>query len=135
VTCVETFATLRIFSRTIDPRGVSDALGIEPTDAISIDPSSKYGPRRETNYWGWCTRSHVNSTDNIAHIAAILEQVRNKKAQLEHLRNSGCETDVCCYWVSGGQGGPSLDPSMMGELSQLGLGIWWDVYFDREREA
>ena len=53
-----------------------------------------------------------------------IEQMR------ESLRNAGCETDICCYWVSTGQGGPSLEVATMEELARLGLPIWWDVYFD-----
>jgi hypothetical protein len=136
MTCIETYATLRIFSRTLEPAAIGASLGIDATDPVPLDPSSKYRPRREVNYWGWCTRQHVASkTDNALHIAAILERVRGKELQLQHLRSVGCETDICCFWVSTGQGGPSLGVEVMRELSELGLSIWWDVYFDDESKA
>src|SRR5262245_26511533 len=114
MTCIETYATLRIFSRTVGPAAIGASLGIEATELVPLDPASKYRPRRETNYWAWCTRQHVVSkTDNALHIAAILERVRGKESQLRQLRSVGCETDICCYWVSDGQGGPSLDVQVM----------------------
>ncbi len=47
----------------------------------------------------------------------------------------GCQTDICNYWVSNGQGGPSLDVEMLGALHDLGLPIWFDMYFEREDET
>src|SRR5262245_23921155 len=131
MTCIETFATLRIFSATMHPKAIGEILAVEATDTIPIDPSSKYRVRRETNYWNWCTQHRVNSADNTLHIAALLEVFGSKQAELESLRTAGCETDICCYWVSTGQGGPSLEVATMQELARLGLPIWWDVYFDR----
>ncbi len=46
----------------------------------------------------------------------------------------GCQTDISNYWVSNGQGGPSLVVDMMGELHERGLPIWWDMYFERADE-
>ena len=31
--------------------------------------------------------------------------------------------------VTTGQGGPSLSASQMYRLGQLGIDVWWDVYF------
>jgi hypothetical protein len=115
----------------MQPRLIGEILAVDATDSIPIDQSSKYRPRRETNYWSWCTRDRVDSADNTLHIAALLESFGAKQSEFESLRNSGCETDICCYWVSTGQGGPSLDVATMKELARLGLPIWWDVYFDR----
>ena len=52
-----------------------------------------------------------------------------KEIALRHLRERGCDIDICCYWVSSGQGGPSLDVQTLERLARLGLPIWWDVYF------
>jgi hypothetical protein len=132
MTCIETFATIRIFSASIDPTTIGEVLAIEATDMIPMDPLSKYRARRETNLWKWCTQHRLNSADNMLHIAAALEVLGSKQAELERLRSAGCKTDLCCYWVSTGQGGPSLDVATMKELARLGLPIWWDVYFERD---
>ncbi len=131
MTCIETYATLRIFSATMHPKVIGETLVLDATDTIPIDPSSKYRVRRETNYWCWSTQHRVASTDNAEHLAAILEAFGDKQGQLQALRDSGCETDISCFWVSTGQGGPSIEVATMGELAQLGLPISWDIYFER----
>jgi len=37
--------------------------------------------------------------------------------------------DLCVRWDSGGQGGPTLSPSQMGALAELGIELWFDIYF------
>jgi hypothetical protein len=63
-----------------------------------------------------------------------LGRIAGKRAALDELRSLGCEIDVVNYFVSSGQGGPELDTSTIDTLSQLGLSIWWDVYFGEESE-
>ena len=133
-TCLETYATLRIFSESLAPDVIGDVLGVEATVAKPIDPASRYRPRRETNFWGWCSEGSVNSVDNLQHVAAIIDLLDGKAAALEDLRSRGCQIDICCYWVSTGQGGPSMDMATMKALVALGLEIWWDVYFGKEEE-
>jgi len=70
----------------------------------------------------------------LEHIRAITAILGDKGEQLGQLREAGCEIDVCCYWVSSGQGGPSLEVSDLAALSALGLAIWWDVYFGDPEE-
>src|SRR5262245_16075460 len=126
-TCLETHATLRIFSEVLHPEVIGRRLQIESMDMLPRDPASRSRPRREKNYWGWCTRGVVDSTDNVAHVAAVISLLEAKGNVLDELRLEGCEIDICCYWVSSGQGGPSLDVDMMQSLCKLGLSIWWDV--------
>ena len=134
MSCIETYATLRIFSADLHPDEIGEILGIEPTKTIPRDPASKYRPRRECNFWSWETRDRVQSTDNAEHLAAIIKQLEGHSAALQKLRDMGCQTDISNYWVSNGQGGPSLDVEMMGVLHELGLSIWWDMYFGSEEE-
>lgn len=129
MTCLETFATLRIFSEVIHPEVIERRLQIEGVERLPRDPASRFRPRRETNYWGWCTRGLVDSADNVDHIAAVISLLKEKGSALDELRAEGCDIDICCYWVSSGQGGPSLDVDMMQSLCTLKLSIWWDVYF------
>ncbi len=42
--------------------------------------------------------------------------------------------DICSFYESTGQGGPWLMPSQMLKLGQLGLEVWWDIYFISEEE-
>ena len=134
MSCLETYATLRIFSEAIHPAEISRVLGIDATRARHRDANSKYRHERENHYWGWCSDSFVQSLDGIAHVRAIVSVLQGKEQELAQLRTAGCNIDVCCYWVSSGQGGPSLDTLALTDLSRLGLDIGWDVYFGKEEE-
>ncbi len=127
--CLETFASLRVFSGSVHPDEISATLAIEPTLSRPIDPSSKYRHRREHHYWDWESRSAEQSIDNLAHVNAVLDSLQGKDAALDRLRELGCEIDICCYWISSGQGGPSLDLPTLDKLTRLKLPIWWDIYF------
>lgn len=134
MTCLETFATFRIFSDLMHPDEIENVLAIEATTKLPRDPSSRYRPRRETNLWEWCTRSMVDSRNNTAHLTAIIDRVTPRARALKKLQIRSCQTDISNYWVSSGQGGPTLNVEMMQALADLNLSIWWDVYFGKEDE-
>jgi hypothetical protein len=134
MSCLETFATLRILSPTLVPAQIGAALGIEPTRVAARDPSSRYRPRREHHFWAWSSEGQVDSLDGLVHVRAVLDLLQGREQALAELRRAGCELDVSCYWVSSGQGGPALDLDAMTRLAGLGLEIWWDVYFGDARE-
>jgi hypothetical protein len=131
-TCLETFSTLRIFSEDISPDVIGSILGVEATKKRPRDLSSPYRPRRETNYWEWCTSESVAAPDNMVHLQAIVARLLPRRDALKRLQDQGCQTDITNYWVSAGQGGPSLSAATMQALVQLDLSISWDVYFERE---
>ncbi|WP_442682813.1 DUF4279 domain-containing protein [Stenotrophomonas sp. JC08] len=132
MSCLETYATLRIFSKSIEPETIGAMLGISTASCRPIDPSSKYRSRREWGLWSWCTDTIVESRDNLEHLRAITELLDGKSEQLAYLRAQNCQTDIFCYWVSSGQGGPYLDASTINALASLGLDISWDMYFGDE---
>ncbi|MEE9491962.1 MAG: DUF4279 domain-containing protein [Gammaproteobacteria bacterium] len=132
---LETFATLRIFSASICPEVITDRLGLESNTGYIRDPDARRRSKRETNYWGWCTKDELESTDNLVHIKAIIKRFKQKAVLLKELRSEECQMDICCYFVTSGQGGPYMDLSAMNALYKLGLEIWWDVYFGSEDES
>ena len=129
MSCLETYATLRIFSQTLDPSEISRILDLDATRSKPLDPASKYRPRRENHFWAWCTRTIVDSKDGLEHVRTVILTLAGKEQELGELRKAGCDIDVCCYWSSSGQGGPFLDVAALTGLARLGLEICWDVYF------
>ena len=129
--CEETYATLRVFSEASTAADITEALGVEPTEFFSKgDSFGGKGQLRSHSGWLLSTRGHVTSRDARRHLAWLLERLRAKKDALESLRNSGAELDISCYYVSMGQGGPAMSAEQMLELGNLGLDVWWDIYFD-----
>lgn len=128
--CLETHASLRVFSQTIHPDEISRVLGFSASKAIPLNPDSRYRARREYHFWKWSSDTELQSgIDNIEHIRTVVRRLAGKERQLDQLRDMGCEVDIGCYWVSDGQGGPYLDTATLTELARLKLEIWWDVYF------
>jgi hypothetical protein len=120
---------LRIFSETVHPDRISEILGLAPTETTPRNPESKYRVRRENHLWRWTTLDAIDSQDNLVHLAAIFAKLSGKNQALDELRALGCEIDISNFWDSTGQGGPFLDRATISALNDLGLEIWWDIYF------
>lgn len=129
MSCLETYSTLRIFSASQPPEEISRILGLQGTLARPLSAASRYRHERESHYWAWSTKSLIQSTDGLEHIGAVIDALQGKEPQLQQLRDLDCEIDVCCFWVSSGQGGPFLDGRSLTALARLDLEIWWDFYF------
>lgn len=134
-TCLETHASLRVSSETLSPQDVSELLQIEASE--SYLKGSKIGrTSRVRSAHGWFLRSrhHVQSRDNRRHIDYILAKLEGSAHTLSRIRESpGAHMDIVSFYVSTGQGGPWLMPTQLRRLADLGLEIWWDIYFERRK--
>ena len=130
-TCQETYVTLQIFlPETLKPDDVTTALCTLPTK--SFKKGESFGSRghvRRHSAWLLCSRGAVTSKDTRRHLAWLLERLSSRKDGIEFLRNSGAELNISCYYVSIGQGGPTMSAEQMIEFGRLGLDVWWDIYF------
>jgi hypothetical protein len=124
-------------SDDLQPEMVTALLGIQPTHAqirgALPSPSSKH-PFRSG---GWFLESadHIQSRDSRRHLDWLLNQLHGKAPAIAKLQARGCLVDLCIYWVSVGQGGPTLSSSQMAQLGELGIELWFDIYFDRKDSA
>ena len=82
MSCLETYATLRVISKSVSPLEISRILGIEATKSEPLDPESKYKHRHIQNYWGWSSFSQASSKSSLEYVRAVLAQVRGKEQQL-----------------------------------------------------
>lgn len=131
MSCLETFATLRIFSDDVSPHVITKTLDIEPTESFAKGDAYSQGRyTRKSNGWFWSTKGRVISTNNAEHIGAVLSKLAGKHDGMRKLTERGCHIDITNYWVSTGQGGPTLEPEQMRILSSMNIAIWWDVYFN-----
>lgn len=133
-TCGETYATLCIYHRDLDPDAVSQLLALQPTRSQrrgDIHNSSASSPiPRPIGAWFLSTRNVSQSRDARFHIDWLLEQLSDKGAAIEQLTQQGCEIRINCYWESAhGHGGPMIWPETMGRLAQLGIELGFDIYF------
>jgi len=130
-TCARTYASLRVFTDGLDPDGVTQVLGCQPTNLHRKgDPVGRSGHTyRPMNGWFLSSKDSVSSDDLRRHIDWLLDRVDTTElGALHHERDA--QSDVFCYWEStSGHGGPSLNPGQMIRLADLGLSINIDTYF------
>ncbi len=136
--CARTHATLRVVSGDVDPDEVTRALGVEPDAAQRRgDPADRRGLRRVLlNTWSLSSQGKVESRDLRRHLDWLLERLGpDAGPALARLRAAAGTADVTCYWLSAtGSGGPLLGPAQTRRLADLGLDVWFDVYFGGSSE-
>jgi hypothetical protein len=136
-TCERTYATLRIYPKSLDPSDVTARLGIEPSHWQRRGESRKLGdPLVKLHGWFLTSEGAVESHDVRRHLDWLLLHLVPRTDAVLALQADGCRMDVSCYWLSAsGHGGPSVRPAQMGEFARLGLELWFDVYFQADRTA
>ena len=132
-TCRKTYATLRIYRDDLDPPAISDLLKIEPssTQIKGVELRTRRGRRVIPTIGGWflSTEAHVTSKDSRRHIDWLADRLAGREDALARMKAEGYRMEVSCYWSSAeGHGGPTLTPSTMRRLADLGLELWYDFY-------
>lgn len=140
-TCIRTFATLRFYHDDASPDAVTRALGLFPTEFQKKGVQKKgenvrRGKVVHRALSGCFLRSkgEVESRDVRCHIDWILDRLDGKGAAIANLHVQGWRSDVFCFWLGIGSGGPMLDPAQMGRLSELDLPCGFDVYAEKSPE-
>lgn len=134
-TCAETYSTLRIFSDDLPLEEVTATLGIQATESFRKgDVHSRGKLLRKANGWFYSTKQFSDSKDFRRHLDKILDALDGRIDAVKALQSKGCKIDITTHWASTGQGGPWLMPDQMLKLGNLGISIWWDIYFCSEAE-
>ena len=134
-TCIETFSTLCIFSDHLSPSEITATLNIQPTKTFQKGDLHNRGKlQRKTNGWFYSTKTVTTSKDFRRHLDIILAALDGRAAGVKKLHSKKCKIDITTYWVSTGQGGPWLMPDQMLKLGNLGIQLWFDIYFSSADE-
>lgn len=130
-TCVSTFARLRIMGENLEPETVSALLCLQPNRTQVRGELPQPTSKHPFRYSGWFlgTEGRVQSRDARRHIDWLLLLLHGKADAIAQLKSEGNLVDICVYWESVGQGGPTLNPSHMTQLGELGVELWFDIYF------
>jgi hypothetical protein len=132
-TCARTYATLRIYSNSIDPDEITLLLGINPTSIQRcgelVQSSRKTNTAHKLNGWFLTSDGALESRDIRQHLNWLLDQLASKEAAIRSLQLENCRMDISCYWLArDGHGGPTISPRQMEALVKLNLELWFDVY-------
>ena len=132
-TCSYAHAWLRIMSEDLNPDEVTEFLGVTPSQIQRVgEPRTNKTTRvNKTSGWFLSTKGVLSSLDARHHLDWLLDHVANKKAEIDALRKRQYLVDVCVRWDSkSGHGGPTLSPKQLLGFGNLGIEVWFDVYFD-----
>lgn len=128
-TCKAIYVTLRILKDDLVVEDVTGRLGISPSESQTKSQEASHQRTVEIGGWFLCSKGIVDSKDTRRHLDWLIEQLMPKQKELREMQTEGFVMDVPCYWLSSfRQGGPTLSPSTMKSLGELGLELWFDVY-------
>lgn len=134
-TCERTLAELRIYGNDLEPREVTERLGVEPTSSQRKDDSvtSSLGRRRTFKAGGWFLSSEdrVQSKDLRRHLDWLLALIVPRAQALRSLQEvDGIRMNVTCiWWSAAGDGGPTLWPEQMRAMADLNLECVFEIAF------
>lgn len=130
-TCYSTHATLCIYLPDDgNPNAITDNLGVKPSRMQVKGETRKGKVKNWPTAWFLETSEQVRSNDARRHIDWLLEQVQDNSDYIKQLQDSGCEVHIFCFWESAyGHGGPMLDHDIVKRIADLGIGIYFDIYF------
>jgi hypothetical protein len=114
------------------PSYVTELLGLAPTSiAVMGERASSFSDRiYPINGWFMRSKEFVNSKDLWDHLDWIFERIAPCEPELRSAQEQGCEIKIWCYWLSlEGQGGPTLSPKQLRNLSRFELEVYFDIYF------
>ena len=133
-TCVETHASLRIIHDDLDPEEITQQIGIQPTWAWR---QGQLRPKGNVispiGIWG-LTTNFMKSRDIRRHLDWLIEQMNGKEEILKELQAQGYRMDVFCYWLSNGQGGPTISLRNMIGLANLGIELGFDFWMNGDND-
>src|SRR3990172_13078367 len=125
-TCLETYATLRIYHEHLDPDSLSRRLGLAPTESQVrgqlLNPGGRVPLIAPLGGWFLSTKSALESRDSQLHISWLLDRLGGQDEVLGQLRKEGYRMDISVSWLSAhGHGGPTLSPLLMSRMAAAGL--------------
>jgi hypothetical protein len=126
-----TFATLRIWSKKLEPDKVTQALHLTPSKAFKRGDRRTEAKEWPHGYWEITSENQIISTDLALHIEWLLDQLEPVRPQLAAIMaEESVKADIFCFWESRtGHGGPSFSPQLLGRIAALGLELGIDIYF------
>jgi hypothetical protein len=124
-------ASLRIFSQARAAKEISTLLQTQSIWSHEIgdlvSSRNPQGARQQTALW--ILESTVAPEDTLdAHIEEIVAFIESHRAVLDQLR-ANCEIDISCFFSSeNGQGGCTMEPSLLQRLAAQNVALWLDLY-------
>ena len=121
--------TARLFCVGMKADEVTEALGVEPTEAQTAHEPANFGPgglkgAQECSLWTYETAFKVRSSDINEHLGHLLDVFLPLRSRIEDLRPLP-HISVSIYWEStiAGVAGPQIDARCIRGLAELGASL------------
>ena len=132
--CGRTYATIRIYHKTIASEAVTDILKIQPDDTVKAGELLALKRKARYNVWSFTTHykgKFAKSRDVRVHVEWLLDKLKKKKKELNEMSLAGYDMYISCFWEGVfGNGGPVFDPAFVERFSDFPLDLDFDIYFD-----
>jgi len=142
-TCKKCYVVLRIYSASISPQRITDALGVKPTQWAEKGRLNEFtNPKRAVisrqNNWFLSSERVVASRDLRRHLDYIISTLADSKGGMQWLQSlpDTSMTLTCYWWSEHNEGGPVIWPSQMKALVDLDLELGFEyTFFDDDDDA
>ena len=131
-TCDYTHAWIRVISKDIGSDAIAEKLSLRPSQTIHIGERTSKRLDRYSRHSMWLlsTEGKVDSLDARRHLDWLLKLLSPRRERVKKLIRDGCLIDCCCRWDSkSGHGGPTFSPKQLIGFGELGIEVWFDIYF------
>ena len=124
--------SLRISGKTLDPSTITSELGIEPTQ-VRIEGQPRPGGVSAWAESMWEYEAKASSQERAWHsleqaLQALLSIFASRQATLREYQQRFKVSLFCAHFTSSFNGGPTLSPSLLEELSDFGVELFLDTY-------
>jgi hypothetical protein len=118
-------ATVQLFCVDMTAKQVTDALGVEPTDAQTArERIGGLQGAREATLWRYDSSSKITSSDLNEHLKHLMNVFLPLKSRIEEFRPLP-HISFSIYWEStiAGIAGPEIDAQWISALAELGANL------------
>ena len=130
---VRVYATFILRGKELDPRMVTERLGIIPSR--SFKRGDRHGDNKKwpSGFWGLTSDGRILSADLILHIEWLINQLEPvEQALLELVNEQKFNAEISCFWIlPEDHGGLVLPSQLLERITDLGVNISLDIYCDR----
>lgn len=128
---------LRICGEGLDAADITSVLGVKPTKIVRVGDKGALGLAR-IPVWLWQAQTASGSdkwSDLEAGLQRVIDAFSNKRERLDELKQRW-EVLLFCGYFSDELGGPTLSPSILRNLGDLGVELFLDTYlYESANEA
>jgi len=124
------YATLVLRGKYLDPRSVTEELGIIPSRSFKRGDRRTEAKKWPHGYWALTSSGNIESMDLALHLQWLIDQLEPVKPTLVRLlKESKISAVISCFWtLQTSHDGLSFNYTLLGRIAALGLNVEFDVY-------